>query len=332
MIKVFSITLLLFLLRASPLHAEFSAPVVGVFSQPRQHSNNSSTPEYYIAASYIKWLEAAGAQSIVIPYDAKPALLDELFDQINGLLLPGGEATMSPAIMYMLGKAEQSNRLGLYFPVWGTCLGFEFLLEYVGGSDVLEVDTFEAENQSLPLYQVRQRQLYVDSEIYEIVTRRNVTLNNHRNGIDPDRFLQNGNLTDWWDITSVNVDANGRPFVSTIEPKLSQNAIPFYGVQYHPEKNTFEYATYPDTNIPYEAIDHSPEGIQFSLYMASKFVALTRRNLHTYNGKYPFVYTYPIKVGVSFEQIYILPGAAAWEENATVTIGASDMRYLRRGA
>ena len=34
----------------------------------------------------------------------------------------------------------------------------------------------------------------------------------------------------------------------------------------------FEYATYPHTNIPYESINHSKEGIALSMYMASFFV------------------------------------------------------------
>ena len=44
-------------------------------------------------------------------------------------------------------------------------------------------------------------------------------------------------------ITSTNVDTQNRSFVSTIEAK----DYPFYGVQYHPEKNNFEYGFLPDS-------------------------------------------------------------------------------------
>jgi len=58
-----------------------------------------------------------------------------------------------------------------------------------------------------------------------------------------------------------------RPFVSTIE-HVDSEGFPLYSIQYHNEKNAFEYATYPSTNVRYEAIDHSPEGVAFSLHMA----------------------------------------------------------------
>jgi gamma-glutamyl hydrolase len=94
-------------------------------------------------------------------------------------------------------------------------------------------------------------------------------------------------LTSIWNITSINYDVNDRPFVSSVEP-IHPHLYPLYGVQYHPEKNAFEYTTYPDTNIPYESIDHTTEGIEFSLYMSNFFVnkvrygQLMNQQHHTY--------------------------------------------------
>lgn len=132
-----------------------SSPVIGVLAQPFTHnhhhnhetmlsiihanhlnrnSNGNSTMEeeidaQYIAASYIKWLEAGGARSIPIPYDAVDHdLLDDLFEQMHALFLPGGASELPYAVHYLLDKAVASNRAGYFFPVWGTCLGFEFLV------------------------------------------------------------------------------------------------------------------------------------------------------------------------------------------------------------
>jgi hypothetical protein len=76
-------------------------------------------------------------------------------------------------------------------------------------------------------------------------------------------------------VASTNHDRKGRSFVSTIEPK-DPRTHPYDGVQYQPEKNGFEYATYPGTNIPYEAIDHSPEGMVLTTHLGRFFVHLMR--------------------------------------------------------
>lgn len=212
-----------------------SSPVIGVMSEPL-HNNRSSADAprrrrrlYYIAASYVKWLEVGGARSVPIPYDAPPALLDEIFPQINGLLLPGGGADMPRAVAYLLDRIVDGNNRGMYFPVWGTCLGFEFLVAYAGGRDAVQ-SGFDAENVSLPLESVKVKQLYKDPVAFETVSTRNVTMNNHMFGIEPDHFLQNDNLSLLWDITSINHDRTGRPFVSTIEP-FDPERFPIYGVQ-----------------------------------------------------------------------------------------------------
>jgi hypothetical protein len=49
------------------------------------------------------------------------------------LLLPGGDAEFNATDGYatagweLYKLAKQKNDAGLYFPVWGTCLGFELL-------------------------------------------------------------------------------------------------------------------------------------------------------------------------------------------------------------
>lgn len=180
---------------------------------------------------------------------------------------------------------------------------------------------FDAENISLPLEHVVPKRLYEDPVIFKTVQRRHVAMNNHRRGIEPEHFLSNDKLPLLWNITSVNRDRNQRRFVSTIEP-VHPNRFPIYGVQYHPEKNAFEYATYPGTNIPYEAIDHSGPGVEFSLYTARFFVQMARHSQtmqqqhdeHDYNKSsvYPVVTTYPTQPGLIFEQIYLIPKASHW--------------------
>mmetsp|Transcript_26118 Transcript_26118/g.71989 ORF Transcript_26118/g.71989 Transcript_26118/m.71989 type:complete len:366 (-) Transcript_26118:144-1241(-) len=316
-----------------------ATPVIGVLAQPY----NGTTTHEYIAASYIKWLEGAGARTIVIPYQPQStAVLDDILSQIHMVFLPGGEAAFPKQMLfYLLDRIRQINQEPVsYFPVWGTCLGFEFLMQYAAarlGQDERLVDSvldsdFVADNRTWSLYNVTAHGLYAEPEIYKIVATTNTTFNNHHQGITPIAFANHG-LAAWWHVTSLNHDDRGKTFVSTVEP-ANDDLLPWYGTQYHPEKNTYEYAMYPHTNIPYEDIDHSPTGIQFSQHLAQFVVqSLARRSVtanptrqYTKTNLYPPVFTYPMALGYhGFEQVYVIPSAAS------STASSSSATTSRRG-
>ena len=297
-------------------------------------NTNSNSSHYYIAASYHKWVESGGMLAIPIPYDADSFLLDELLSQIHLLLLPGGEAPMAPSIQYLLNRIDSMHRSGGWFPIWGTCLGMEFLVSHFGELPSPLPETFDAENMTLPLEHVPpgNSHLYDSSrQLYEIVTTRNVTFNNHNRGINPRTFQSNQQLMQRWKITSTNVDRVGQPFVSTIEP-LHDQSPPYYGTQYHPEKNSFEYGLLPrigtnggggsPTVIPFEVIDHTPEGLYLSHALAGFVGRLARKSQrrnsphHTYNrpDRFPPLHAYPTRPAIGFEQIYLVPSAVAWNK------------------
>lgn len=73
----------------------------------------------YIAASYVKIVESAGGRVVPVPYNANQDYLDQLLEGLNGLLLPGGSNSPSPAAKYMIKRAIASNKAGDYFPVSG---------------------------------------------------------------------------------------------------------------------------------------------------------------------------------------------------------------------
>jgi gamma-glutamyl hydrolase len=309
----------LHLLSSSPVAlVEAASPVIGILTQPIHDSNHTK-----IAASYVKWLEAGGARSIPIPYDAPVDMVHDIFGQIDGILFPGGGSDLPDSAVHLwtLLQTAYTQQHKDLLPLWGTCLGFEFLLQLGSGDTSILEGGFVAENISLPLYQVERHRLYQDDALYRSIQENNITMNNHHQGISPASFEKNERLTKYWKITSVNTDLSGKSFASTIEP-VDPEHFPVYGVQFHPEKNAFEYATYPHTNIPYEAIDHSAAGIAMSLYMASFFVDLVRRNpayggpMHRYTkpDTYPLVYSYPMERGVQFEQVYVIPPASTYLE------------------
>ncbi|XP_063062662.1 gamma-glutamyl hydrolase-like isoform X2 [Engraulis encrasicolus] len=115
-------------------------PIIGVLAQevykpqPKQNS--------YIAASYVKFLEAAGARVVPVMVNQTEEEYTQLFKSINGVLFPGGGVSLvssgyakAAGIFYKLAIEAASQ--GDYFPVWGTCLGFEQLLLLTCGEDLL---------------------------------------------------------------------------------------------------------------------------------------------------------------------------------------------------
>ena len=335
-----------------------SRPVVGILSQPSFHSDKHD----YIAASYVKWLESAGARSIVIPYDADEELLEEIFTQINGVLFPGGDSALPPKARTIWKLILERNGVGVmrendkddkeyFFPVWGTCLGFEFLVMLAGESENVLQNGFDSENITLPLifpteqneldsdgvYSIESALFPASSTIRKSASTHNITMNNHMQGITPLHFLNSSALTDFFHITSTSMDRMGRPFVSTIESKR----YPIYATQYHPEKNNFEFGLMHSgysnrhknnyklrlfsssslssyySDEAYEAIDHSEAAVELSMKLALFFVRQVRRSTNgIYNmvQRHPVVYQYPMIRGRGFEQIFLIPKANHWKK------------------
>lgn len=96
----------------------------------------------------------AGARVVAIRGNQSEQYYNQMFDQINGVLLPGGGVSLNNSAYahmshYFFNRAIQANKHGDYFPMWGTCLGFEMLTVMAAGHDVLS-DT-DSENMTIPL-------------------------------------------------------------------------------------------------------------------------------------------------------------------------------------
>jgi len=140
---------------ARDLTREFSndRPIIGVLSQELTDSIAVVFPDKhsYIAASYIKYIEGAGARAVPILIDQPEEYYVKMFQSINGLLLPGGDVDLvnsgyarAGAKLYELAIAANDN--GDHFPIWGTCLGFEFLSVVTAGSNYLsDCSSFSAQ-------------------------------------------------------------------------------------------------------------------------------------------------------------------------------------------
>jgi gamma-glutamyl hydrolase len=103
-------------------------PIIGIVTQPAD-SPLSQFGNSYIAASYVKYIESAGARVVPIFHTLPSTDLVKLLSSINGVLFPGGGASFSgvywQTITGIWNYALSANDEGDYFPLWGTCMGFQ---------------------------------------------------------------------------------------------------------------------------------------------------------------------------------------------------------------
>lgn len=220
-------------------------PIIGVFTQPTTSSAKECGGNcLYLAASYVKSLESAGARVVPINYYATESELDNLFSKLNGFFFPGGGSAFPASAQYIFDKVVAANDNGDFIPLWGTCMGFQWLLiSAARDTSVLDPPSgqLDSYNLSIPLdFTGNQKDSRLFSKaspkLMEIFAKENVTMNNHHYGIFPDHMAQVDSLSSFYNVLSTNKDRQGVEFVSTIEAFK----YPIYGSQWHPEKNTFE--------------------------------------------------------------------------------------------
>uniref|UniRef100_A0A3Q3G0E8 folate gamma-glutamyl hydrolase n=1 Tax=Labrus bergylta TaxID=56723 RepID=A0A3Q3G0E8_9LABR len=249
----------------------------------------------YIAASYVKFLESAGARVVPVMIDQTPEEYKTLFNSINGLTTSG--YARAAKIFYDL--AIDANQRGDYFPVWGTCLGFEQLTVLTSGKNLL-VNT---NTSNIPLHldftnETADSRLFkgFPAELMKDLASEPLTANVHKWSISTHET--NEELNNFYKVLSTNTDGRVE-FVSTMEAY----DYPIYGVQWHPEKNAFEWRK------PY--IPHSSSAVKTTFYTAEFFVNEARKNLHRFNSeedeRQALIYNYsPVytQLNSSFEQNY----------------------------
>ncbi|CAH1989621.1 unnamed protein product [Acanthoscelides obtectus] len=287
-------------------------PIIGVLSQETSRSRNDigEFQHSYIAASYVKFLESAGARVIPVCLDSRDVQYDPIFRSINTVLFPGGAAYFKErggygeAARKLYNLAKAVNEKGTYYPIIGVCLGHE-VLPYADKGDDIRTDC-ELKNVAVPLklaadYEKSKMFSKAPDEIISILKTKNVTYNFHQCCLTEKTFRRHKLLPEW-KITSTDEDINGIEFISSME----NTRYPFYGTQFHPEKNLFEFKA--GIGIP-----HSVEAVKISQYFANFFVEECRKNANRFPDhdleKRTLIYNYqPIYTGINgsvYEQKYV---------------------------
>ncbi|XP_060064224.1 gamma-glutamyl hydrolase-like [Ylistrum balloti] len=254
-----------------------SRPVIGVLAQS-SNPDDRYHGDTFIPSTYVKWLESGGAMVVPIRVKESDQYYETLFKSINGVVFPGGGVNIltsyfTKAAKLLYNMALKANDQGDYFPLWGTCMGFQQLTVLTSGKNLL---SHLHAHGMLPLNLTSdygQSRLLEDlpMDIWTSLTLFNVTANHHNWGLSPKNFSQNQALQSFYRVLSTNVANNGEEFISTFEAKK----YPIYGVQWHPEKVPYDW----DLG---DALSHTKRGVKVTQYFANFFVEECRKSAHQF--------------------------------------------------
>ncbi|GCB71206.1 hypothetical protein scyTo_0010951 [Scyliorhinus torazame] len=284
-------------------------PIIGVLAM-ESGETFAQFGKSYIPASYVKTLESAGARVAPISIKLSEAEYTQLFHSMNGVLFPGGVASVQnsrfaeiSAMFYNL--TLKANDKGVHFPLWAICLGFEELTVLTSGENLLtETNT---SNLSLPLKftkdTLRSRMFKnFPKHLLQALQTKPLAGHYHNWSITLKKFTNNKNLANFYKILSTNTDSQQVEFVSTMEAFR----YPIYAVQWHPERSPYEW------NVTLD-IPHFSEAVQLAWYLADFFVNEARKNSYHFSNtteeekaliyNYPPIYTGNIS---KYDQIHII--------------------------
>ncbi|KAJ8371508.1 hypothetical protein AAFF_G00307870 [Aldrovandia affinis] len=275
-------------------------PIIGILAQENILGDPHAQGSSYIAASYVKYLESAGARVVPIRINRTNEEYVKLFHSINGLLLPGGDVDLqksqysrSSKIFYDL--AIKANDASDYFPIWGTCQGFQQLTVLTSSKNLLTLTDTKAVALPLTFTPAAQNSRLLKTfpkDLLQSLSAENITSNFHSWSLSLQNFTRNVKLKRFYKVLSINTDSK-KEFISTMEAYR----YPFYAVQWHPEKSPFEWIDKP-------GMVHTLSSIRASFHTASFFVSEAMKSQHSFSSpreeeKY-LIYNYsPVFRGLS---------------------------------
>ncbi|XP_022718041.1 gamma-glutamyl hydrolase 2-like [Durio zibethinus] len=286
-------------------------PVIGILSHPGDGASgrlNNDTNASYIAASYVKFVEAAGARVIPLIYNEPEDILFEKLELVNGVLFTGGWA--KAGLYYEMAqkifkKVLEKNDKGDHFPLYAICLGFE-LLTMIISEDRNILESFSADDQASSLQFVKNINIKgtvfqrFPPDMLKKLGTDCLVMQNHHYGISPERLRNNPNLSSFFKVLTTSTDENNEVYVSTVQAY----GYPVTAFQWHPEKNAFEWGS--------KMIPHSEDAIQVTQHVANFLISEARKSTNRPPARkvldnliYNYSPTYCGKAGKGFDEVYI---------------------------
>ncbi|XP_020581282.1 gamma-glutamyl hydrolase 2-like [Phalaenopsis equestris] len=294
----------------SPDPSLYYQPVIGIVTHPGDGATgrlSNSTDASNIPASYVKFIESAGARVIPLIYNEPWDIISDKLELVNGILFTGGWAkeglyfeTVKKVFEFTLAR----NDAGDHFPLFAICLGFE-LISMIISQDHAICEHFKAQNQASTLQFANISDIggsvfeRFPPELLRKLSSECLAMENHREGLSPRRLQANDALSSFFKILTTSTDENNEVYVSTAK---AYN-YPITCFQWHPEKNAFEWGS--------SMIPHTEDAVRVTQLLANYFISEARKSpkrppaqkvrdnlIYNYNP------TYGGKAGKGFDQVY----------------------------
>jgi len=258
-------------------------PVIGILSQTlvdwMKNDSRYAVYESFIASTFVEFVISAGGRVVpIILNDTVETNIAKL-RQLNGFLLPGGDGEYYEMGEVLYKEAMKINDEGTYFPVWGTCMGYEYMSCYSSTEGKNLLEHYPMYTSSIPLkftVDPRDTQMYgwLQDDAY-LFEDHNLTWNGHNWGVDPTKFETDPILKEMYTVTAVGQQfpPDNRYFVASIESKK----YPFFGVQFHPEEQYTDWSDGMGTN-------HSWMSIMLNRQFADVFLFKARHCPNVYRN------------------------------------------------
>ncbi|CAB4058154.1 GGH [Lepeophtheirus salmonis] len=309
-------------------------PIIGVMSIDISHGWIKWFPNktQSIAASYIKIVETGGARAVPILCNQTDEYYEKMFQSTNGLLIPGGGVSLDTSCYAQVGRTmiQKALNSGDYYPIWGTCLGFELILHILDDNRP-NLSKCYSKNVSLPLYfdddylnKSRIGQA-MPKQMKHILSTENVTSNFHKKCITIQTFYEHNLDTIWYPL-STSYDESGLEFISLIEAKN----YAFWGSQFHPEKNNLSFSVFLVITAPNNRSKQQDK----ALYLSKLFThnVCNKQNedvmykLMSLNKKNPRLINFPATVLIRCISSFFWRGDVSLDDSCYAAVGEAILK------
>ncbi|CAI2374457.1 unnamed protein product [Moneuplotes crassus] len=265
-------------------------PIIGILTCEFDYLNTGE-PIESLPNTYSDMLESFGARAVPISFKWPKERIYRALDKVNGVLFTGGDIvpydfesnefhpyylSLKHVLRYVIAKNDQGD----YFPLLGICQGIQFLMRAISGNPEIIADSLRwGQNDTFtPLMTpLSEFNMLGNLDIQAYASRNGeaderIEFNWHRYGIYLSEFYKSKELRGFFNVLSYDDYGDGKPIVSTVEAFN----YPIIAVQYHPEKNLFDFW---NQNIP-----HTRKAQQFTEDFAFIFIDECKKNSHKFSS------------------------------------------------
>jgi gamma-glutamyl hydrolase len=108
--------------------------------------------------------------------------------------------------------------------------------------------------------------------VMEDLSQNDIGIYGHSFGTFPETYASNSVINEAFDVLATSLDLNGVEILAIIEWKK----YPFFAVQFHPERNMFNWEK--------EVYVHSLESLEASSYLSQAFATAARKNINKFSS------------------------------------------------